>query len=496
MRENIVYVIIFIIICMVLPLTGCASSEVFVEGPVILPTINDKPVMTVTEKIELIDGGPVSGGTLTLVTEPIDSMNPFTTTNKYVNYISCFIYESLFTQLSDSSYKKYLVADFSNENFKVFSFTLNDGVKFHDGSELTSYDVRFTLREMEKYASSFYKTDIIENIVDFNIISSSKFEITLKEPDKEFIKKLTFPILSQTHEQEQDINGTGPYSFRSISDIELKLVKNDDWWYSNTYFDNVVFKICNEDEMLDAFQDNIVDIAFVKNVNFSKYQYRTDIDYRVFPSGEANYLYVNPNSIFGQANRQSTLFSYVANSLHDLNLGQVQYFEQYISSSIDIDGFRSELIESGFIYNEKNNEFTYNRKPLGVVSIAVPYQDIPKLHTANFIVNILGDAGITAEIVTINKKYFSSEIHSGKYDLSPISEDFKPWESLDDNLERIQQDFRYGRHNAFILPLYRNQQAVLFKNDIRGEKTSNYWNPYQGFHSWYRPGIEEGKVKK
>lgn len=154
---------------------------------------------------------------------------------------------------------------------------------------------------------------------------------------------------------------------------------------------------------------------------------------------------MNPNSIFGQFNRQSTLFSYVASRLHDLNLGQVQYFEQYITKSIDIDGFRSELIESGFTYDEENNIFTYNRKPLDIVSIAVPYQDIPKLHTANFLVNILGDAGISAQIVTINKSNFNREIHSGKYDLSPITEELKPWESLSDTLERIQQDFGYGR---------------------------------------------------
>ena len=495
MRKNIVYVIVYII-CLISLFSGCTSSEVFVEQPVVFPTIHDNLPITVDEKVKLIDGGPVSGGTLTLVTEPIDSMNPFITTNKYVNYISFFIYESLFIQLSESRYESYLVADFSNTGYKTFGFTLNDGVRFHDGSELTSYDVRFTLIEMDKYDSPFYKTDIIDNVEEFNIISSSRFEITLKEPDREFIKKLTFPILSQSYDMEEDINGTGPYCFYSISDTELKLTKNDDWWYSSSYFDKVVFKIYNEDEMLDAFQDNKVDITFVKNVDFSKYQYRTDIDYRVFPSREANFLYVNPNSIFGQFNRQSTLFSYVASRLHDLNLGQVQYFEQYITKSIDIDGFRSELIESGFTYDEENNIFTYNRKPLDIVSIAVPYQDIPKLHTANFLVNILGDAGISAQIVTINKSNFNREIHSGKYDLSPITEELKPWESLSDTLERIQQDFGYGRGNSFILPLYRNQQAILFKNDIRGEKTSNYWHPYRGFNSWYRPIITEGKVKE
>ncbi len=60
MRKNIVYVIVSII-CLISLFSGCTSSEVFVEQPVVFPTIHDNLPITVDEKVKLIDGGPVSG---------------------------------------------------------------------------------------------------------------------------------------------------------------------------------------------------------------------------------------------------------------------------------------------------------------------------------------------------------------------------------------------------------------------------------------------------
>lgn len=483
------------IVFMLVLLTGCESSQVFGEETVVLPTVPADSAEPVDKQVKLIDSGPVHGGTLTLATTPIDTLNPLATSNRYVHHIFTFIYEPLFIQLSEGSFEPWLVDEYSHEEFTVWNFKLKKDVKFHNGRELTSYDVRYTIRELEKYDSPFYETNIIDNIKEFNIISSSQFEIILNKPDMAFVKKLVFPILSQTYEDEKDVSGTGPYRFDTMSDNELKLVKNSDWWYTEPYLENIVFKVYEENEMLNAFQNNEIDVTFVRNVDFSKYQYRTDIDFRVFASNESHFLYVNPDSIFGQSRRQEALFRYVAFRLHELNLGQVQYFDQYSHEPIDIKGFRTELIKSGLNYDEKENLFTHYGKALGKILIAVPYQDLPKLHTANFLANILADAGISAEIVTINRSSFKREVRNGKYDLSPVSDVLKPWEDLTDTLKRIQQDLGYGREDSFILPLYRNQQAVLFKNNIRGEKNASYWNPYQGFYLWYRPVLNEGNLK-
>ena len=52
-----------------------------------------------------------------------------------------------------------------------------------------------------------------------------------------------------------------------------------------------------------------------------------------------------------------------------LNLGQVQYFDEYSQEPIDIDGFREELIRSGLNYDEKKNIFTYYNRKLDEILI-------------------------------------------------------------------------------------------------------------------------------
>jgi len=493
MKGNRVFIAVIVIISITIVLTGCESGNVFGEGPDVIPMIPTVSAAPVDKQAKLVDSGPVYGGTLTLPTTRVDSLHPFKTSDRYVNCIFLFIYEPLFAHISEKQYEPWLVDEYSHTGFTVWNFKLKKDVKFHNGRELTSYDVRYTLKELEKSDSPFYDTAFVKNVNEFNIISSSQFEITLDKPDINFVRKLIFPVLQQNYEEGNDVTGTGPYRFDSMSDDRLKLVRYYDWWFGKPYLDSIVFRVYEEGQMLNAFQDNETDVAFVRNVDFSKYQYRTDIDFRVFQSNESHFLYVNPDSLFGQFNRQKALFRYVAYRLSDLNVGQVQFFDEYSQDPVDIDGFREELIRSGLVYDEEENRFTLFNRELDKILIAVPYQDIPKLHTANFLVNILGDAGIEAEVVTVNKNSYKRELRSGKYDLSPVSDELKPWESLNDTLKRIQQDLGYGREDSFILPLYRNQQAVLFRNNIRGEKNATYWNPYQGFYLWYKPVLNEGR---
>ena len=272
-----------------------------------------------------------------------------------------------------------------------------------------------------------------------------------------------------------------------MDEIEITLAVNEKWWHEELpYIDYIIFKIFSENELIDAFQNKETDVSFIKNVDFDKYRYRTDICYQVYPGNEVNFLYVNPGSLFGQLNRQQALFGYVIGRIHEMNLGQVQYFEDY-NDPFTIEEFREAMIQSGLSWDRDKRLFTYGNKPLSKIVIVAPEQDIQKLHTANFLVNILSDAGIVAEIKTMSNQAVKNAIRNGVYDLSPVTEEIRPWEKLADTIKRMQDSLGYGKDNSYILPLYRNMQATLFSNKIRGEKKSIYWNPYQGFHTWYMP---------
>lgn len=483
--------IIFTILIVVFFITaGCKSQETFGDlNPTITPSIG--------RLMKQIDSGPVQGGTLSLPVTAVESLDPFQTSDRYVYYMTCLVFESLFVRTEEGRVEPWLVESWETQG-QAWTFQLKEDVSFHHGSSLSAYDVKYSLELLKNSENPFYSSDICENILQVNVINSTRFEIFLNTPDPSLIHKLTFPILSRALEGKEKaaLSGTGPYQIDSISETQVTLKRFEAWWAGTpAYLEAVVFRVYPETEMLDAFQDGEVDAAFVKNVDFTKYQHRTDMNYQVFPDNQGNFIYVNPNSLFGQANRQDALFRYISFRLHDMNLGQVQYFDEYSASPLDTEGFREALVQTGLYWNEIQKVFTMGGSPVGTVSIIVPKKDIQKLHTANFLVNILQDAGIKAQIhQTQNAQEVKRAIRNGGYDLSPVTEEIKPWEEMEDTLQRMQEELGYSRENSYILPLYRNQQAILYSSNIRGEKNAFYWNPYQGIESWYLPTVVESSL--
>jgi MarR-like DNA-binding transcriptional regulator SgrR of sgrS sRNA len=493
MDKNKRRILCFILINLIMLLTGCNGREAFieVEGVVTVTPAIDK-------QIKQIDGGPAQGGTIYLPVTPIDTLNPYKTNNRFVSHIALFIYEPLFTQADENNVEPCLVNTWENYRDTIWTFTIRDDVFFHDGSKLTALDVAYSFDMLEASDSLFYNTGIFDNIDQINVSNKDQLEIQLIMPDPMFVNKLVFPIVprSTPFSSDEILPGTGPYLYNSVDETAVTLKRNDQWWQSPPpYLDTIVFRVLNENEMLDAFQNNQIDVTFIKNVDFSKYQYRTDISYQVYPDNEGNFIYVNPKSLFGQSNRQDALFRYITSRLHDMNLGQVQYFDEYSENPVDVDGFRNELIASGLHWDDVNKMFFQWGTALRNISIVVPEKDLQKLHTANFLVNILSDAGLSAEIKTVSPQHIKTVIRSGTYDLAPITEVLYPWEPLEDTLARIQGEFGYGMDISYILPLYRNQQAILYKKYIRGEKKAIYWNPYQGFQSWYLPVYVESALE-
>ncbi|GHV66491.1 diguanylate phosphodiesterase [Spirochaetia bacterium] len=109
----------------------------------------------------------------------------------------------------------------------VYNFRLRPGVKFHDGSLLTSADVKFTL-----------DTAIAANFAGFTDIAGVETQgdlglrVTLKAPDPEFLPYITIGIVkAATADREKNPIGTGPFKIESYTvQQSLVLRKFDDYW--------------------------------------------------------------------------------------------------------------------------------------------------------------------------------------------------------------------------------------------------------------------------
>jgi peptide/nickel transport system substrate-binding protein len=109
----------------------------------------------------------------------------------------------------------------------TYTFTLREGLRFHDGSALTISDVEFTLNEAKRLgALGFSQIQKIERAGD------RKIQVVLNNPDSDFLPYLTVGIVPKNNsDREKNPIGSGPFTIANyLPQQQLTLVKNPYYW--------------------------------------------------------------------------------------------------------------------------------------------------------------------------------------------------------------------------------------------------------------------------
>jgi peptide/nickel transport system substrate-binding protein len=124
----------------------------------------------------------------------------------------------------------------------TYVFHLKDGVKWHDGKELTSDDVKFTydLLRNGKYVSIFPLSSQYEVITNIETPDKSSIKFTVKDPAVPFFERFALPILPKHLLEGEDLTktefwqkpvGSGPYVFDHWNKgEELVFTANKDYY--------------------------------------------------------------------------------------------------------------------------------------------------------------------------------------------------------------------------------------------------------------------------
>jgi peptide/nickel transport system substrate-binding protein len=136
---------------------------------------------------------------------------------------------------------------------KQWTFHLKKGVKFHDGSNFTSADVKFTADWNGKYGSKMWwqgyqRVDCPDDYTAIVVFNTPRFtfdsEAALTE---DFIMSKNTPI-NEKGIATQAI-GTGPFKLVSIKPAEeAVLERNNDYWGPKARLDRVVIKVISDPE--------------------------------------------------------------------------------------------------------------------------------------------------------------------------------------------------------------------------------------------------------
>lgn len=192
--------------------------------------------------------GPERDDIVIGIPQDIDAMDPHVARAAGTREVLFNIYEGLVKPSSDGDLLPAIASAWTiSDDATVYTFTIREGVKFHDGSEVTAEDVLYSLErcadpdQPDSFQSAF------EAIESMRVTENGELEIVLNTPDSEFLAQLTTSVIPAANaDPEGNPIGTGPYRFVSRAPQQnVILEKFDDYWDADraAHIRNVTFKV-------------------------------------------------------------------------------------------------------------------------------------------------------------------------------------------------------------------------------------------------------------
>ncbi|KGX83619.1 ABC transporter substrate-binding protein [Pontibacillus marinus] len=187
-------------------------------------------------------------------------LDPSKVTDGESIYVTQQIYDQLVTYEQDSTeVKPALATDWkTSDDGTVWTFTLREGVKFHDGTSFEAEDVVYNFERWTKskdyiyygYMFGGHEDGLIEKV---EAVDEYTVKFTLKEPNAPFIQTLAMPPFGiaspdaiEKHGENYFKNpvGTGPFKFESWTRGDrIELSRNDDFWGQKAGVKNLTFRV-------------------------------------------------------------------------------------------------------------------------------------------------------------------------------------------------------------------------------------------------------------
>ncbi len=161
---------------------------------------------------------------------------------------------------------------------KEWEFKLRKGVRFHDGSSLTSEDVAFSIDRMKNDKKSLQRRSF-RNVQEVRTPDEHTVVVVTKKPSVTFLSRgvrnrfVMSKAVADKYGQDVDKHptGTGPYKFVSFKrDGELVLTRNDDYWGRKPAVRDLVWRkvveVSSRMAGLEAGQTDVMDRVPVHEV--------------------------------------------------------------------------------------------------------------------------------------------------------------------------------------------------------------------------------------
>ena len=393
-------------------------------------------------------GADVQNGEITvgIAQDLDDSLDPHLAVKAGTREILFNVFEGLLKPTPDGDLEPAIAESYTlSEDRTVYTFTLRDGVKFHNGETVSADDVVYSIKRCADSSEGAPLVAAFSVIQSVEATDAKTVKITISEPDNEFLSYLTTAILPRDYDQQDTAPvGTGPFKFVSrTAQDSIVLEKFDGYWGTPAYLDKVTFKIIeNADALVLALQSGAIDlcahltttqIAQISSGNFKILEGTMNL---------AQALYLN-NAVAPFDNekvRQALCYAVDKQEILDLAfdgygtpIGSSMYpkLKAYFDDSLtnyytkDVDKAKALLAEAGY-----PNGFD--------MTITVPSNYQPHVDTAQVLTEQLKAIGVNATIAPVDWNTWVSDVYTGRKFQSTVVGVDAPYMTARAMLERFQ----------------------------------------------------------
>lgn len=231
--------IVVLLLVLILIVTGCSNSNK--EG-----AAGEAPVEKSDSKTLIIANGT------DLTSFDIHNHNTTSTEAIHVNMFNYLVKNG-----GDDGFLPDLAESWENIDEKTWSFKLKEGVKFHNGEDLTADDVKFTLERVAK-DNTLLEYGSYKQIKEVVVKGDYEFQIITENPEPALLNRLSrigSSILPKDYIEKEGWEvfleapvGTGPYKFKEWKkDDRLTIEAYDDYFGEPAKWEEVVFRSIPED---------------------------------------------------------------------------------------------------------------------------------------------------------------------------------------------------------------------------------------------------------
>ena len=134
----------------------------------------------------------------------------------------------------------------------TYTFMLNEGVMFHDGTDMNADDVKFSLDRARADDSTNAQKGLFADIADVTVVDPLTVQVTLAQPNGSFLFNMAWGdavIVAPESIETIASNpiGTGAFAFSDwVQGDRLELVRNDAYWGDAPALESATFRFISD----------------------------------------------------------------------------------------------------------------------------------------------------------------------------------------------------------------------------------------------------------